>query len=162
MTDESPLIIRCLPRSLCSWNFDLSGQSHRGSIDLEWVGEQGTITADETRFRVAKHGLMSGRWSLNHDDAEVVTAQKQSVFTRSFEIDAPDGELFLHAESALTRSFVLERAGATIATIRPDHPFTRRAKIEVLTPEWDSPTIFFSFWLVVLMWRRAAQSSNGG
>jgi hypothetical protein len=98
---------------------------------------------------------------MNHEGQDVASAQKSTVFTRTFEIQDPSGELVLRAESPLGRSFRLERSDNVIATMRPDHAFTRRASIEILTKQWDLPTVYFSCWLAVLMWRRAAQSNNG-
>jgi hypothetical protein len=154
-------MIRCIPRGICSWNFVLDGAGHQGILELGWMGEQGAITVDGIPFDIQKHGMFSGRWTLNHEGQEVASAQKSTAFTRTFEIQDPSGELVLRAESALGRSFRLERSDDVIATVRPDHAFTRRASIEILTKQWDLPTVYFSFWLVALMWRRAAQSNNG-
>lgn len=164
MIDEMSNIvttIQCLPRGFCSWNFELSWAEHRGSLDLNVMGEQGSITVDGTQFEVCKHGVLSGHWTLRHGGEEVAEAQKSSAFTRTFQIDSPEGSLILQAESPLTRCFILRRSEETIATMRPDHPFTRRAKITISAQDWEFPTICFSFWLVVQMWRRAANSNAG-
>jgi hypothetical protein len=154
-------MIRCIPSGICSWNFLLDGAGHQGTLEFGWMGEQGAITVDDIAFEVQKHGVFSGRWTLDHEGKEIGSAQKSTAFTRTFEIQDPSGELVLRAESPLGRSFRLERSDNVIATMRPDHAFTRRASIEILTKQWDLPTVYFSFWLVVLMWRRAAQSNNG-
>ena len=154
-------MIRCIPRGVCSWDFVLDGEGHQGSLEMSIFSEQGAIVVDGMRFAIHKQGMISGRWTLEHEDSEVASAQKSTAFTRSFEIQDPSGDLLLCAESAFGRSFRLEREDNNVmATIRPDHAFTRRATIEILTEPWDLPTVYFSFWLVALMWRRAAQSSN--
>src|SRR5262249_5602425 len=89
------------------------------------------------------------------------SAQKSSAFTRTFEIESAHEILVLRAESAFGRSFLVERSGDVIATIRPDHAFTRRATIDVLARKWHFSTICFAFWLVVITWRRAASSAAG-
>ncbi|MEM6363928.1 MAG: hypothetical protein AAF745_05855 [Planctomycetota bacterium] len=154
-------MIRCLPRGICSWHFVLHGENLQAILQLGALSEQGLITMDGTNFEVQKHGIFSGRWTLNHEGQEVASAQKSTAFTRTFAIQDPSGELVLRAESSFGRSFRLERSNDVIATMRPDHPLTRRATIEILTEQWDLPTVSFSFWLVVLMWRRAAQSNSG-
>ena len=159
--EHNQAMIRCIPRGICSWNFVLDGAGHQGILALGWMGEQGTITVDEIHFDIQKHGVFSGHWTLNHEGQEVASAQKSTAFTRTFEIQDPGGELVLRAKSPLGRSFRLERSNDVIATMFPDHAFTRRATIAILTKQWDLPTLYFSFWLVVLMWRRAAQSNNG-
>ena len=154
--------IRCLPKGICSWHFDLTGDQHRGTLELSWVKESGSISINEMSFDIQKHGIFSGHWTLRHDGNEVASAKKTSAFTRTFELEDPAGKLLLSAESAFQRSFHLQRDGEVVARMFPDHPFTRRAKIEIAAQDWDAPIIYFSFWLVVLMWRRASQNNNSG
>jgi hypothetical protein len=154
-------MIRCKPKGICSWDFFLDGEDHHASLEFNWLAEHGAITADDVPFEVRKHGVFSGRWTLDGDRRPVASAEKSSVFTRTFEIRKRGDALVLRAESALGRSFRLERSGEVIATIRPDHAFTRRATIEVPARRWHFPTICFAFWLAVLTWRRDASSSYG-
>jgi hypothetical protein len=152
-------MIRCKPKGLCSWDFVLDGEGHQASLAFNWVGEQGAITADGRPFEVRKHGVFSGQWTLDQDGEAVVSAQKSSAFTRTFAIQNAEETLVLCAESAVGRSFRLERSGEVLATIRPDHAFTRRATIAIRASHGDFPTVCFAFWLVVLTWRRAASNS---
>jgi hypothetical protein len=153
-------MIRCTPYGLCSWNYRIDGDGHRASLVLNWVGEQGAITADGVPFEVQKHGVLSGHWTLDRAGETVASAQKTSPFTRTFELRDAESPLLLSAESAFGRSFRLERGGEAIATIWPAHLFTRRATIATFGEQWSFPTICFAFWLVVLIWRRAAQESS--
>src|SRR5262245_45454905 len=154
-------MIRCTPKGVCSWDFRLEGEGHSAVVEFDWLGERGAITADGVAFEVRKHGVFSGRWTLDRDGGAEVTAQKSSAFTRTFEIEGPGGTVLLSAESAFGRSFQVERLGEVVAAIRPDHAFTRRATIELPGRRGDFPTLCFAFWLVVLTWRRAASSSSG-
>ena len=153
-------MIRCKPKGICSWDFFLDGEDHHANLEFNWLGEQGAITADDTSFEVRKHGRLSGHWTLDQGRESVASAQKSSAFTRTFEIQSAEDTLVLCAESAFGRGFRVERSGQVLATIRPDHAFTRRATIEAFGPKWDFPTVCFAFWLVVLTWHRAAQSSS--
>jgi hypothetical protein len=155
-------MIRCKPKGVCSWDFFLDDEDHHASLEFNWLGEQGAINADGIMFEVRKHGVLSGHWTLEHDRKSVASAQKTSAFTRTFQVRNAQDVLVLCAESAFGRSFRVERSGDVIATIRPNHAFTRRATIETLAQKWDFPTISFAFWLVVLTWRRAASSSSSG
>ena len=92
----------------------------------------------------------------------MASAQKSTAFTRTFDVQDRSGALLLRAESAFGRSFRVERFGKVIATIFPDHPFTRRAKIEIIADACDFATVSFVFWLVVLTWRRAAKNNSSG
>jgi len=155
-------VIRCKPNGICSWDFLLDGEGHCSTLEFNWLGEQGAINADGKSFDVRKHGVFSGHWTLEHAGTQVASAQKSTAFTRAFDVQDPSGPFILRAESAFGRSFRVERSGNVIATIFPDHPLTRRANIDILTDKWDFVTVSFLFWLVVLTWRRAAQSSASG
>lgn len=152
-------MIRCRPKGIFSWDFFLEGEGHLASLEFNWLDEQGAITVDGTPFEVRKHGVLSGHWTLNQASLGIISAQKTSAFTRTFELQNSSGPVVLSAESTFGRSFRVERSGELLATISPDHPLTRRSTIETLIQSWDFPTISFSFWLVVLTWRRTAQSS---
>jgi hypothetical protein len=153
-------MIHCKPKGLCSWNFFVDSDDHLASLDFNWLDEQGAITVDGIPFQVRKHGAFSGHWTLEDDRGSVASAYKPSAFTRTFELQAPEGNLLLSAESALGRSFRVEHSGEIVAMIRPAHAFTRRATIDTDERQWAFPTLCFAFWLVVLMWRRAAQSNS--
>ncbi len=158
-------MIRCKPKGLCSWNFLLDGEGRQASLAFNWWSEQGEIIVDHTPFEVCKQGVLSGQWTLGHDGKQVATAQKASIFTRTFEIQDAQGPLLLRAIAPLSRGFHVERPDDVpdnvIATIAPDHVFTRRATIETHTEDYDFTTLAFSFWLAVLTWRRAAQNNAG-
>jgi hypothetical protein len=153
-------MIRCKPKGLCSWDFLLEGEGHQASLSFNWFSEQGTVIADEVPFEVRKHGVLSGHWTLEQDRTPVVSAQKSSAFTRTFEIQNARATLVLCAESAFGRSFRVEHSREVIAALRPDHSFTRRATIETFGRQLDFPMLCFAFWLVVLTWRRAASSQS--
>jgi len=151
-------MIRCIPKGLCSWDFSLDGEGHQASLEFNWIGEQGAITLDDVLYDVRKHGVLSGHWTLDCGRESVASAQKSSAFTRTFEIRCAEDALLLRAASALGRSFRVERSEEVVVTIAPDHAFTRRASIETLGQKCDFRIVCFAFWLVVLMWRRAASS----
>ena len=152
-------MIRCKPKGICSWDFHLDGDGHLATLNFNWAGEQGEITADGTRFEVRKQGVFSGHWTLDDDAGkQTASAQKSSAFTQTFEIHDDNDHHVLRAETGFGRSFRVERSGDVIATVCPDHAFTRRATIEIHGQNWDFTIICFAFWLVVFTWRRAASS----
>ncbi len=92
-------------------------------------------------FDVCKHGIASGHWTLNQAEEELVTAQKASAFFRTFELQDRDRTLVLRAEAAFGRRFRIDASNDLIATIVPDHAFTRRATIETLAQGCDFTTL---------------------
>jgi hypothetical protein len=156
-------MIRCKPRSLFSWDFLLEGEGHTASMDINWLSEQGLIQADGVSYGIEKHGVFSGNWSMVVDGTrktEIAAALKSSVLGRALEISSPMGDLNLIPESMFSRRFRVERDGLVIARIIPEHMFTRRSKIELHGTDLDFPTICFSFWLVLISWRRSRQRNS--
>lgn len=149
-------MIRCKPRGLCSWDFDIQGNGHSGSLEFDWITESGRIRADGVSYRVRKGGIGSGHWTLHRGDTEVASAQKAHVFMRTIEVESDGGTITLSAAQALGRSFHF----GDVATFAPDHAFTRRATIDLHQRDADFALVCFAFWLAVLMWRRAARDSS--
>jgi hypothetical protein len=152
-------MIRCLPTSLCSWDFVLQGDGQEALLEFNWLSEQGKITANGTEYDVCKHGVLSGNWTLESGGQAYLAAQKSSAFVCQFELTDTQSSYSLSARSMWGRSFELERDGDLLATISPDHLFTRRATIETPAADADFELLAFAFWLVALMWRRAAQNN---
>ncbi|MEK7951407.1 hypothetical protein [Luteolibacter soli] len=152
-------MIECLPRGICSWNYELSCAGHGAQTELRWMGEQGSLWVDGESFNVVKEGLWSGRWRLEGNAGTLFVAQKVSAFRRTFEIDGRGGQAVLRAESAFGRSMLLEGERVNVA-IRPAHVFTRRASIQ--GEVGDFRLVAFGFWLTALLWRRAASNNNSG
>jgi len=150
-------MIRCTPRGLCSWVYELEGEGNRASLEFHWASEQGEIVVNAKPFRVCKQGALSGCWTLERNGEQVASAQKTSAFSRAFEISGMGETLTLEAASAFQRNMVLERAGEVVATLDPDHAFTRRASITSHGNACDFTLLCFSFWLTVQMWRRATK-----
>lgn len=150
----------CLPQSICSWDFRVSGTSSGpASLTFNFFTEQSTISLGGSEFTVSKHDPMSGHWTLEQDGRVEAGARKPSAMFRSFEVSAGDQLLTVKARSAFARSFEIISGDRTVGSICPAHAFTRRATIDC-TPEVSEIAQLFSFWLAVLTWRRAAKSSN--
>ena len=163
---EIHLMLTCLPRSICSWNFLVRGtMGGEAGLTFNWFTEQGTIDWNGTEYEVVKHGPFSGHWTLEIPGRVVMNAQKSSAFTRTFELDGSCGPLTLQARSMLTREFEIFDAEKLVGTIVPMHMFTRRAKIFTeARVDCDSKLSelaqLFAFWLVALTWKRATKSDN--
>lgn len=153
-------MITCKPIGICSWNFRLQGERRSAILSFNWTGEQGFMRIGEFNMEVQKHGTLSGHWTLECAGARLASAQKTSAFTRTFDVEDSSGLYRLHAVSAFGRNFQVQFANKKIATISPDHAFTRRASIQVNSDKLDFVTTSFMFWLTVLMWRRASKQSN--
>jgi hypothetical protein len=155
-------MLTCLPEGLCSWNYRITGQDHLARLELEWLGEQGRVILDGAPLEVRKHGMFSGCWTLDdpRQGTTLITAEKPDALSRRFQIQTPQPRDFeLRAENPFGRTFTLHARQTELARFEPEHLFTRRARIRH-RPEVEFPVLVFSFWLVVLCWRRAASRNN--
>ena len=153
-------MLTCLPMSLCSGNYRISGAAAGpGTLTFFWMSEQGEIVMGSDTCSVRKHGIASGTWTLELEGKVIARAEKPSAMFRQFDIHFEGRQFELRAISAFARSFELSEGGRQVGTIAPAHAFTRRASVdcEDSVPEWVQ---LFAFWLVALMWRRAKNSSN--
>lgn len=156
---KSATTINCLPQGVCSWNFMLDGEGVLAETTVSMLKESGTMVINGQVYDIKKNGVLSGEWILSQGDVVLAVGSKASVFKRSFEISTGPDQWQLHPESALGRTFKIIRSNEVIGRISPMHPFTRRATIEMLQPGHELQLVIFSFWLVILIWRRAASNS---
>ena len=152
-------MLTLLPRSLCSWNYRAcEGRATIAMLDSDFFSEQGRIEFGGTAYRIVKHGLASGRWSLLDGAETIAAARKPRAFFREFEIRLGASTLMLKTENAFTRAYRFGSNTGWSGTLRPVHPFTRRAVVEC-TPSTPPLAQLFCFWLAALTWRRSVKSS---
>lgn len=149
-------MLKAVPHHVFTNNCTLSGDGHSAEILLDLFTETGKINFDGNSYIVEKDGPFSGFWQLTLHGETIMSSKKPSSFYRSFEIYTQDHLLSLTAISAFGRTMQLKGEGFDVI-FAPEHPFTRRTNITGLYADFLS--LCFSYWLVVLMWRRAQQSS---
>lgn len=151
-------MLTCLPVSLCSWDFRVSGTfAETATVAFNFFSEQGSISLGTREWSIRKHGPLSGHWTLEDHGQIVADATKPNALFRSFEVQAGDVRFTAKAQSAFTRSYDLLSGDRKLGTICPAHPFTRRSSIEC-APEVPELGQLFAFWLAVITWRRAANN----
>lgn len=128
------------------------------SVEFDFWSEQGSITLGSSYYGV-QHAWLSGEWLLESGGRVVAVAIKPNPLSRLFEVSYDSQNLVLRAESPFTRAFLVEQGDRLLGTIQPMHPFTRRASINS-SSSIEIPIQVFLFWLVVLMWKRAANNSG--
>lgn len=108
-------------------------------------------------YEIQKQGMFSGRWTCEQGGQLMADAEKPSAMFRTYEItsDGAGLSLVLKAESAFKRSFEILRGQEVVGRISPIHAFTRRATIQCSSAVPEQLQLF-SFWLVGLAWKRAA------
>jgi hypothetical protein len=118
--------------------------------------EQGTLKLGSEEFAVRKHGAFSGRWTLEREGGIYAEARKSML--RQFEINS-QGATFRVQARWFSRTFEILSDQDVIGMIRRAHPFTRRATIDC-NSSFPELLQLFSFWLVAIVWRRAAKNDT--
>ena len=99
-------MIECLPKSLCSGDFTASGlSSGSATVEYDWLTEQGRIVDPQIGYDIRKHGMFSGRWTLERAGVVVAEAHKPSAMFRTFEVSSQGLDFTVRAESAMGRAF---------------------------------------------------------
>jgi len=155
-------MLRAVPNSWFSWNFTIFDDSTSiAKIDLAWVREAGELHIHTKSYKVYRERMFKGDFILQGDNVILARAEKPSAFFRSFRVAYKNKQYILEAESTFQRKFVLREGERTIGSVVPEHAFTRKARID-LPPEIELPVKVFLTWLVIILWKRAADSATAG
>lgn len=125
-------------------------------IDFAHIREKGDVEIDGMVCRMYRDGFL-GDFVLEAQGHILLRAQKPSAFVRSFDLTYDHKHYQLKAASPFRRRFVLIEGNAIIGTIYPVSLFTRRAILD-LPEEMPLVVRVFILWLVLLLWRRDANS----
>lgn len=152
-------MLTCIPQSFFGMDYDILGATAGpANLSFKLLSEQGGISLGGANYTVRKNGWLNRNWSLELNGKTCGEACMPSVFHRSFEIRASTKLFVLRAQSVFTRCYDIRAGDSTVGTIRPTHPFTNRAVIDCLAVVPEQIQLF-SFWLVVVTWRRSTQAS---
>ena len=152
-------MLRAEPKSWFSWDYTVYDDGAPvADLDLAWVREAGEVIIEGVACTLYRESLLSGAFILEAGGFPLARAEKPSVLFRTFEI-AYDGHYTLQARSAFGRTFVLREGDREIGSIYPDHIFSRKMTVDLPEALPLAVRVFIT-WLVILMWKRAAQSSS--
>ncbi|MCF6313184.1 MAG: hypothetical protein L3J39_12105 [Verrucomicrobiales bacterium] len=150
-------MIECKPLGICSWDYTVTGEDVTATVSFNSFGESGSLNINGKRYSVEKKGAFDPEWTLRLGRDTIATASKESVFTRSFDIQYGSSNYSLKAISAFSREMHLKGNGRNVI-YSPKHAFTRRAQIR---GSWENKEVLlFGFYLAVLIWRRSANSGG--
>jgi hypothetical protein len=154
-------MLHAAPTGLFTWDYTVyEDDTPIAFIDMSWWRERGEVQIAGVTFQVYRESLLAGRFVLQSGDQVLARAEKPSAFFRAFTVEADGRRMELRALSWWTRSFGLFEGGRQVGSIRPKGWLTRKAVIN-LPSDLFLPVRVFLFWLVLILWRRAAQSSHG-
>jgi hypothetical protein len=153
-------MLRAIPSSLFSWDFSLLEDGiEMAELEVAWMRERGRLDIGGVEYNLYRQGWLSGLFVLEGDGVILAQADKPNAFTRRFEVTCDHHTYSLAAQSPFTRAFGIHDGESQIGSIYPDHWFTRKTTLD-LPSDIILPVKSFIFWLVILMWRRANNSSS--
>lgn len=148
-----------MPNGIFSWGYSiLQDGTAIADIDMSWVRERAEVTIAGHHFTVCRTSVLRGTFELQSGDGVLAHAQKAAFF-RAFNVGFTDRNLELKALSIFTREFGLFEHGVQIGRIGPTGWLTRKAVVDC-SGEVPIPVQVFLFWLVAILWRRAANNNH--
>jgi hypothetical protein len=155
-------MLHATPRGLFTWGFTVRQDGNKiADIDSSWLGERADIKVEGQTYSAYRESLLAGTFVLQSGERTLARARKASAFVRAFDIDFADRPMELKAASVWRREFGLFENGAQVGRISPAGWFSWQAVID-LPPDIPLPVQLFLFWLVLVLWRRAAAADAAG
>ena len=154
-------MLTATPQNWVGWDFEISeGGRQVAVIDQAWWRERGTFSVEGGHFEVRREGLLGAFVLTGRGGQRVAWAEKDNPFTRSFTVHFGGHEYALRAAGVFSQGFEPYRGDQLVGSIRKRGWFSRAANVD-LPADLPLAVRVFVFWLVLILWRRAANSSNG-
>jgi hypothetical protein len=153
-------MLRAAPLAWYSSSFRLLHDGREaGVLKLAHVSERATFAVKDVRFEFYREGLL-GDFVLEFESAVLARAQKPSAFDRRYVLTVEERRYVLESESAFRRAFRLrsDDGEEALGRIAPEGLLTRVSEID-LPEALPLPVQAFCFWLVLVLWNRAAAAS---
>jgi hypothetical protein len=153
-------MLEAVAQRLFSWDFAISQETRPiAVIDMSWFHERAEVRVGNQVFEVRRDSVVHGTFSLHGGDELLATAQKESALARIFSVDVAGRLLELKAAAFWRRDFELVDHGALIGRVSSTSWLGRGARID-FPDDLSIPVQVFLFWLVVVVWRRAAAAAS--
>jgi hypothetical protein len=152
-------MIKATPDDWITWNFTLSENDETvAQIIPAWFSESADIYVDGETYKASRESWMNGDFLFELNGTILLNAAKPSALSRSFTIVYDGRQYILEAESAFSRRFILMDPVNEIGSIDPESILTSDAAI-YLPDEFPAHVKAFMFWLVMILWKRQADSA---
>jgi hypothetical protein len=147
------------PRRWYSWDYAvMSGDRTVAVLELSSWRERAEIVIGDVTHRAFREHPMSGDFVIESGGRELARATKPSAFRDTMIVHHGGRDYTLRKPSIWRRPFVLLDGERQIGAISPESAWTRRATADVPS-DWPVPVQAFVIWLVIILWRREAQSA---
>jgi len=148
-----------VPKRWYSWDFAvMRGDRTIAVLDLNSWRERADILIEGVTHRVFREGAFSGDFIIEREGHELARATKPSAFRHTFIVHYNGRDYTLRRQSAWRRTSVLMEGERVIGVISPESAWTRRADAD-LPSDWPVAIKAFVMWLVIILWKRDAESA---
>jgi hypothetical protein len=155
-------MLEASPVGIFSWAFTVrSGGETVAEINPAWFSEQAEVTVSGKPYTLARESVLEGTFAMHSGGRVVASARKPSAFFRAFEVELPGRRFELKAVSVWSREFGLYAGETLIGRIGPASWLGRSAVID-LPDALPTEVQVFLFWLVLVLWKRAASNAAAG
>src|SRR5688572_23801623 len=114
-------MLKCVPRSLFGWNYEIAGGRHAAEVTFDSFRAQGTLTHGGKHFRIESQGFGSGRWLVAAGGKRFAEAIREDAF--EFLVRDYQAQYRLKG-TVMFRSFQITDRAGTVGVIRPDYLFS--------------------------------------
>jgi hypothetical protein len=136
----------------------MNGDRTVAALDLASYRERGEIVIGDVTYRVFRERAMGGDFIIEAGGRELARATKPSAFRDTMIVHHGGADYTLRKPSVWRRAFVVMDGERQIGSIAPESAWTRRATADV-PADWPVPIQAFVIWLVIILWKRDAQSA---
>ena len=153
-------ILRAVPQDWFTWNFTLFNDDDEevAGITPAWFSESAEIYTGGEMYKAYRESWMSGAFIFQLNDSILAKAEKPSALNRSFNVEFDGRQYILEAEAVFFRKFILIDNGVEVGSITPENALTSAAVLD-LPRDIPLPVKAFMFWLVMILWKRDADST---
>jgi hypothetical protein len=155
-------MLEAAPVGKFSWAFTVSiGGETVAEVTPAWFSERAEVTVAGKSYTLARESVLEGTFAMRAGDRVVASARKPSAFFRAFEVEVSGRRYELKAVSIWSREFGLYEGESLVGRIGPASWLGRSAVID-LPDALPTEVQVFLFWLVLVLWKRAASNAAAG
>ncbi len=129
-----------------------------GHLTVSSFRERATFAVKDVEFTFYREG-MTGDFVLEFQESVLARAQKPSAFKQRFTLAFEGQSYALAPASWYGRTFVLREGDEEAGRVRPLSAFSNKTDLD-LPDALPLPVQVFCFWLVLILWKRAAAAAT--
>jgi hypothetical protein len=153
------MAITMVPKRWYSWDYTvMSGDRTMAVLGLSSWRERAQIVIGDVTHRVYRERAMGGDFVIEAEGRVLARATKPSVFRHTIIVHYNGKDYTLRRPSVWRRAFVLMDGARQIGSIGPASAWSRRATAD-LPADWPASIKAFVIWLVIVLWKRNADSA---